>query len=156
MDSSSRRLKTRYSQKRQNRQLLHSVGHVRIRTRARRETKPPIIGLLATVSNGGQVLQSNKWCSKRSPWPAPETCIFGAVYHLTLRGNARQRILFTHRDREQFCRTLSGILARGGAKAIEEAYTKHGYTMKEIGKRLDVHYATVSRQLKKLEKPRAV
>jgi DNA-binding MarR family transcriptional regulator len=75
------------------------------------------------------------------------------VYHLTSRSSSRQRIFFTDQDREQFCRTLSGIFARGGAKAIEEAYTKHGYTMKEIGEHLDVHYVTVSRQLKKLEKP---
>jgi DNA-binding MarR family transcriptional regulator len=51
---------------------------------------------------------------------------------------------------------LPEIFAGGDAKAIEEAYIKHGYTMKEIWEQLDAHYATVSRQLKKLEKPRAV
>ena len=36
----------------------------------------------------------------------------GAVYHLTSRGNARQRIFFTDRDRERFLQTLSQVISR--------------------------------------------
>ena len=36
----------------------------------------------------------------------------GAVYHLTSRGNARQRIFFTDRDRELFLQTLSQVISR--------------------------------------------
>jgi len=38
----------------------------------------------------------------------------GAVYHLTSRGNARQKIFFTDDDREHFLSTLSGVIARYG------------------------------------------
>jgi len=34
---------------------------------------------------------------------------------------------------------------------ILDAYSKHGYSMKEIAKYLNVHYATISRKLKKIE-----
>ena len=36
----------------------------------------------------------------------------GAVYHLTSRGNARQKIFFIDADREHFLSTLSGVIAR--------------------------------------------
>jgi REP element-mobilizing transposase RayT len=36
----------------------------------------------------------------------------GAVYHLTSRGNARQKIFFTDADRESFLSTLSGVVRR--------------------------------------------
>jgi REP element-mobilizing transposase RayT len=36
----------------------------------------------------------------------------GAVYHLTSRGNARQKIFFTDADRELFLSTLSGVVRR--------------------------------------------
>jgi hypothetical protein len=67
-------------------------------------------------------------------------------YHLLVETNREI-------PRAQLKPSLPAIFARGGAKAIEEAYIKHGYTMKEIGEQLDVHYATVSRQLEKLENP---
>jgi putative transposase len=38
----------------------------------------------------------------------------GAVYHLTSRGNARQRIFFTDADRQHFLNTLSGVIVRYG------------------------------------------
>jgi REP element-mobilizing transposase RayT len=38
----------------------------------------------------------------------------GAVYHLTRRGNARQKIFFTDRDRELFLNTLSHVISRFG------------------------------------------
>jgi len=34
---------------------------------------------------------------------------------------------------------------------IVEAYREHGYTMKQVAEHLGVHYATVSRRLRKLE-----
>jgi REP element-mobilizing transposase RayT len=36
----------------------------------------------------------------------------GAIYHLTSRGNARQRIFFTDADRELFLTTLGGVVRR--------------------------------------------
>ena len=36
----------------------------------------------------------------------------GAVYHLTSRGNARQKIFLSNADRELFLRTLSGVVRR--------------------------------------------
>ncbi|HVO92883.1 MAG TPA: transposase [Terriglobales bacterium] len=38
----------------------------------------------------------------------------GAIYHLTSRGNARQRVFFTDADRELFLRTLAGVVGRYG------------------------------------------
>jgi len=38
----------------------------------------------------------------------------GAMYHLTSRGNDRQKIFFTDADRELFLNTLSGVVSRYG------------------------------------------
>jgi len=38
----------------------------------------------------------------------------GAVYHLTSRGNARQRVFFTDADREHFLATLAQVISRYG------------------------------------------
>jgi REP element-mobilizing transposase RayT len=47
--------------------------------------------------------------------------------------------------------SLQQIFDRGGENAIEEAYTDYGYRMREIAEHLGIHYATVSRRLRKLE-----
>ena len=36
----------------------------------------------------------------------------GAIYHLTGRGNARQKVFFTDADRELFLSTLTGVVTR--------------------------------------------
>ena len=36
----------------------------------------------------------------------------GAIYHLTGRGNARQKVFFTDADRELFLSTLTGVVSR--------------------------------------------
>ena len=36
----------------------------------------------------------------------------GAIYHLTGRGNARQKVFFTDADRELFLNTLAGVVTR--------------------------------------------
>jgi hypothetical protein len=46
--------------------------------------------------------------------PPSHTRISGAVYHLTSRGNARQKIFFTDDDREHFLSTLWGVIVRYG------------------------------------------
>jgi AraC-like DNA-binding protein len=47
---------------------------------------------------------------------------------------------------------LTGLLKKDRLdKTIFEAYTKYGYTMKEIAENLGVHYSTVSRIIKRLE-----
>ena len=54
----------------------------------------------------------------QDPWPAlsrplrPE--FPGAVYHLTSRGNARQKIVLTNNDRHHFLNTLAGVIVRYG------------------------------------------
>jgi putative transposase len=35
----------------------------------------------------------------------------GAVYHVTSRGNARQKVFFNDADRELFLRTLSDVVS---------------------------------------------
>lgn len=46
--------------------------------------------------------------------------------------------------------SLERIFAKGGEKAIAEAY-EQGYRLNEIAAHLGVHYATVSRRLKQIE-----
>jgi putative transposase len=48
--------------------------------------------------------------------------------------------------------SLERIFARQGEKAIARAYREHGYRMCEIAAHLGVHYATVGRRLKQLER----
>lgn len=38
------------------------------------------------------------------------------------------------------------------AEGIAQAYREHGYTMAEIAEHLDLHYATVSRRLRRWER----
>src|SRR5690348_5796347 len=38
----------------------------------------------------------------------------GAIYHVTSRGNSRQKVFFTDADRELFLRTLSRVVTRYG------------------------------------------
>ena len=52
--------------------------------------------------------------------------------------------------------SLPEIFAKGGNKAMQDAYVRHGYTMKEIAAHLEIHYATVSRRLKRVEEIRDV
>jgi transcriptional regulator with PAS, ATPase and Fis domain len=47
--------------------------------------------------------------------------------------------------------TLERILGKRGESGIAEAYREHGYRLREIAAHLGVHYATVSRKLKKVE-----
>jgi DNA-binding MarR family transcriptional regulator len=42
-------------------------------------------------------------------------------------------------------------LGKRGESGIAEAYREHGYRLREIAAHLGVHYATVSRKLKKVE-----
>jgi hypothetical protein len=48
--------------------------------------------------------------------------------------------------------TLERIFARDGKTGIGRAYREHGYRLQEIAAYLGVHYATVSRKLKKIER----
>lgn len=47
--------------------------------------------------------------------------------------------------------SLEGIFRHRGTRAIEVAYRDYGYRLREIADHLGVHYATVSRRLKRLE-----
>jgi putative transposase len=46
----------------------------------------------------------------------------GAIYHLTSRGNARQKVFFSDADRELFLATLAGVVSRYG-------WICHGYCL---------------------------
>jgi len=48
--------------------------------------------------------------------------------------------------------TLGKLFSRQGDKAVEVAYREYGYRLGEIAEYLGVHYATVSRRLKDLER----
>ena len=48
--------------------------------------------------------------------------------------------------------TLERIFAKGGETGIAQAYREHGYRLHEIAMHLGVHYATVSRRLKQIER----
>ena len=48
--------------------------------------------------------------------------------------------------------TLERIFASDGETGIGRAYREHGYRLQEIAAYLGVHYATVSRKLKKVER----
>lgn len=48
--------------------------------------------------------------------------------------------------------TLEKLFSRQGGKAVEVAYREYGYRLGEIAEYLGVHYATVSRRLKDLER----
>ena len=48
--------------------------------------------------------------------------------------------------------TLEKLFSRQGDKAVEVAYREYGYRLGEIAEYLGVHYATVSRRLKDLER----
>jgi putative transposase len=48
--------------------------------------------------------------------------------------------------------TLERIFAKDGDSGIAQAYREHGYRLHEIAAHLGVHYATVSRKLKKIER----
>jgi len=77
----------------------------------------------------------------------------GALYHITCRGNARDRIYPIHADRELLLQVLAQgpCLYRSGAKDVDgvvRAYVEYGYTQKEIAANLGVHYSTISRQLR--------
>jgi len=50
--------------------------------------------------------------------------------------------------------TLEEIFRNAGTDAIPQAYTEHGYRMREIAEFLGVHYATISRRLHRLEAER--
>jgi hypothetical protein len=61
----------------------------------------------------GSGLATQQIVLQKQPMARPLRLAFsGAVYHLTSRGNARQRIFFTDQDREQFLRILSGVVRR--------------------------------------------
>jgi len=47
---------------------------------------------------------------------------------------------------------LEALLAEDDAAAIATAYRTHGYTLAQIAEHLGVHYSTVSRRLRKLER----
>src|SRR4030095_4120483 len=47
---------------------------------------------------------------------------------------------------------LERIFAKDRETAIARAYREHGYRLQEISAHLEIHYATVSRKLKKIER----
>ena len=103
----------------------------------------------------------------------------GAVYHVTSRGNARQAIFLDKDDRESFLGVLSSVAARfkwvchayclmethyhlqvekegKSGKPKDEimyrAYVGHGYRRVQIAGYLGVHYAAISRAIKRGER----
>ncbi len=89
----------------------------------------------------------------------------GAVYHLTARGNARQKIFRDDTDRVTFLATLSHVISRYRWLChayclmdnhyhllVETPRPNLSLGMREIAAYLGVHYATVSRRLRSMER----
>ena len=57
-------------------------------------------------------------------------------------------------QRDRLCSDLTSGLTTAGKternKVIHEAHVRYGYTLKEIADQLGIHYATVSRIVKKM------
>jgi putative transposase len=53
-------------------------------------------------------------------------------------------------QRQRIKPSLAHVL-KSGDQGIMEAYREHGYTMKQVTEHLGVHYATISRRLRRLE-----
>ena len=68
------------------------------------------------AAEAGSGLAILLWMLVKGPtWPVPFGLEFsGAVYHVTTRGNARQKIFFRDGDRELFLDTLAHITSRYG------------------------------------------
>ena len=65
-----------------------------------------IFGVRSCIDASGRI-------EKAVQWRAPYDLEFpGAIYHLTGRGNARQKVFFTDADRELFLNTLTGVVSR--------------------------------------------
>ena len=62
----------------------------------------------------------------------------GALYHVTLRGNARKNI-FEDADRKAFLEIL------GKDARIVQATHRYGYSQRKVADFLDLHYAAVGR-----------
>ncbi len=69
----------------------------------------------------------------------------GALYHVTSRGNAKQKIFKNDRDRK-FPAEGRDRKARDEALATAVSW---GYTLKDITDHLPIHYTTVSKTLKR-------
>ena len=80
----------------------------------------------------------------------------GALYHVTSRGNAGQKIFRNDKDRLEFLELLGRSVERSSYatashdlsarnRTIHAAHVVHHYTLKEIGDHVRLHYTTVSR-----------
>ena len=77
----------------------------------------------------------------------------GAIYHLTGRGNARQKVFFTDADRELFLNTLAGVVSR--YHWICHAYclmANHYHLLVETPKHLTKRQEELYRELAELDK----
>ena len=74
-----------------------------------------------------------------------------AVYHVTSRGNARERIYLGDDGYVQFLGCLCYEDKKERDKAIFEAHIRYGYTLKEVAGHIGVHYTTVSRAINMIE-----
>ena len=63
----------------------------------------------------------------------------GALYHVTLRGNARKNIFEEDGDRKASMEIL------GKDARIVQATHRYGYSQRKVADFLDLHYAAVSR-----------
>jgi hypothetical protein len=63
----------------------------------------------------------------------------GALYHVTLRGNARKNISEEDADRKAFLEIL------GKEARIVQAMHRYGYSQRKVADFLDLHYAAVGR-----------
>jgi REP element-mobilizing transposase RayT len=87
------------------------------------------------------------------PWEQLQGQIYlGGKQFIERHGRGTEEIREVPRVQRQVIRaSLKQIFTKHGAKAVEVAYREHGYRLREIAEYLGVHYATVSRKLKRIE-----
>ena len=90
---------------------------------------------------------------KSRPWEELKGQIYlGSEEFIAEHSSGKEQLTeIPRRQRRAVRPSLEQLFARGPEQAILRAYREHGYRLREIAEHLGVHYATVSRQLKRAE-----
>ena len=90
---------------------------------------------------------------KSRPWEELKGQIYlGSEEFIAEHSSGKEQLTeIPRRQRRAVRPSLEQLFARGPEQAILHAYREHGYRLREIAEHLGVHYATVSRQLKRAE-----
>lgn len=98
-----------------------------------------------------QILQNGLFFRPLGEAPVDYLLRFGSDFFFRSKGSHCDPLLDTRVAKRSFS-TLEKLFAKGENAAIAQAYREHGYRLQEIATHLGVHYATVNRKLKKIER----